>query len=705
MFALVCFDHPFFENLTYNIPENFQGKSLLHCRVQVEVGKEKHVGLVVEVSANTIFSFDSQKKTKDINHEKIKPILRVIDKHAIITQEQMQLAKLSSDYYGNRLGQFLFAMIPSGRSYSKTALPWDEADDNSEEKKIHPLNKEQKKVFQDILNSDKQKTTTHLLYGVTGSGKTRVYIELIKHYVQEGFSVLLLLPEIAISYQLLSVLKPVFKNQLAYLHSSLSTAQRFSQYRRILNREANIVLGTRSAVFAPLQNIGLIIFDEEHDSSFKQNRQPRYNAKRIAHIRLNQNLKNFSAQHPRLPLSLLLASATPSVESYYYAQQNIFSLHRLTKRATGLSLPNLIFSQLEEYHDHQILTELSMEKMREHLGQGNQVLIILNRRGHSNYAFCRSCKEREGCPNCSVALSYHEEKNSDTKQKQTFLKCHLCGYQKPYTGICSHCGKKLKLVGKGTQKAENFIEKHFSQFSYARLDHDSASQKDYSKDVIQAMHDKKIDILLGTQMIAKGFDLPHVTLVIIANADIGLNLPDFRAMERVFQLLVQSAGRSGRHNKGEVVIQSAQPDHYVLQSVFHNNHELFYNQEIEMRKTFGYPPFTKMIRYVLLSKDEESVQKMAAQFSLWLEEQKNSTSLFAASEKNLSEQLPSQILPLQEAPLYRLNKEFRFHLLAKDNSPKKLFFFVSLLEEFSKRFIAKGKNVRDEIDVDPLDVL
>lgn len=677
MFVLVYFDHPHIDALTYSVPNKLRNRNILYCRVEVEVATQKQIGLVL--------SSQDLPNVEDKTNTKIKDILRIIDKEAIVQEQQVELAKKACDYYKTNIGHFLFAMIPSGRRHTQTAMP----SFDSQQKKLVALNPSQQEIVQKVLHQKNNKLQTHLIYGITGSGKSRVYIELVQKYLDAGLGVIFLLPEIAISYQLLQVLKPQFQEQMAYLHSSLSTSQRFQEYQKILKGQARLVLGTRSAIFAPVQQLGLVIFDEEHDSSYKQNRSPRYNAKRIAYMRLEQS------QNLPLPASIILGSATPSLESYYYAHKNFFHLHLLTKRATGFALPKLVLSQLDDFHEHQIFTEFTMQTMHKHLQQGNQVLVVLNRRGHSNYAHCRHCGQVEGCPHCSVSLSYHQ--NQD---KSGFLKCHLCGYQKPYDAVCSSCQNKLKLKGKGTQKVENFLELHFSQYSFARLDHDSAREKDYTQDVIEAMQQRKISILLGTQMIAKGFDLPHVTLVVIANADIGLNLPDFRSYERVFQLLVQSAGRSGRHEAGEVIIQTAQPDHYVIQSVLQNDHRNFYQQEVQIRRDFLYPPFAKMMRYVLLSPKEELLEQKAKQLEQWLTDYTSQNLLFG--DKPL---LPQQILGPQPAPLYRLNKEYRIHLLAKDHNQEPLFVLMEILKQFSEKYVHKEKDIRYELDVDPLDVL
>lgn len=700
VYLQVCVDHPYLSLLTYSYCAASSEKlsSFLYRRVEVfidEHGRQKkNKAIVVRVFASLadVIEINAEKKSFDI-----KTISRFIDKEAIVTQEQSELAQELADYYQCSWGQMLFAMLPAGRRY--TAVQEKEQKENHFS--LPALNEEQETAYQKILHSSPQKIHTHLLYGVTGSGKTRLYIELIKRYMEKNYSVIFLIPEIAISYQIYSVLKPIFQETLAYLHSSLSTSSRLREYKKIQHGKAKVILGTRSAVFAPAQNLALIIFDEEHDASFKQNRKPRYNAKRVAYMRLQKILQQTTKTATDvLPLQIVLGSATPSVESYYLATQNIFQLHRLQKRATGFLQPQLFLSSLNLYHDEQIFTSFTVEKMRQHLQKGNQIFIILNRRGHSNYAFCRNCHKSEGCPHCSVALTYHQKNKSNNANG--VLKCHLCGFEKPYNGECSSCGKKLKLVGKGIQKIENVLEKNFSDIPFARLDQDSAAERGYSQEILEAMRAEKIQILLGTQMIAKGFDMPKVTLVVIANADHGLHLPDFRSGERVFQLLVQSSGRSGRHSRGEVIVQSADPDHYVLQSVLYYDYEAFYQKEINLRKTFGYPPFKKLLRFLVLSKNEVLLQELKEKLLHWLDELQSPLALFSENSK---EQLPQEILPPQEAPLYRLNSDYRVHLLAKDVSHEKLLAFAWQLNGFAKRYVQSHADTRYEIDMDPLDIL
>jgi primosomal protein N' (replication factor Y) len=382
----------------------------------------------------------------------------------------------------------------------------------------------------------------------------------------------------------------------------------------------------------------------------------------------------------------------------YFAKSGLFQLHTLKKRATGQQMPEIhipLHHLADEGSD--ILSPFMVKKMEDHFSRGNQVILILNRRGYSNCAFCPQCESNVMCPHCSVSLTHHRENTGGN-----ILKCHLCGYKEDYKGFCNHCGSRLRLLGKGIQKVEDALEFHFPKKVFARMDQDSVSAKGYAEDVLEAMIERKIDILVGTQMIAKGFDLPGVTLVGLLNADIGLSLPDFRASERVFQLLVQASGRAGRHSGGEVVMQTMQPHHYSIEAAKNADYEVFYNQEIELRSQMNYPPFCRLLRILFRSKNEENLWHYANRVKIHIQEIYSKNSLF--DENPLSE-FPAEVLGPVDAPLYKINNEYRVHILVKDKSVDRLRDFGKNVRTYYHSQRRKFEDIRAEFDLDPMDVL
>ena len=678
--AKVCFNQAIDESFSYLVSEKLQSKIHLYQRVAVNFAGEKSVALVLELS----------NEQADEGYE-LKPVERIIDKEPILNQEQVELANKVSNYYLCSMGEALFTMIPGGRRLRRpdenqfSETPVDLSN-------LPPLLPDQEKAVKAILASEQGKREAHLIFGVTGSGKTRIYIELIQNYLRAGLGSIFLLPEIALSYQFLDQLKPIFKENLAILHSRLTASERLQEYKRIQNKEAQVVVGTRSAIFAPVSKLGLIILDEEHDSSYKEHSSPKYFVKRIAWMRLKQ--RESKSNRGSLGLNMVLGSATPAIESYYLAKNNLIKMYVLKKRAKGFTLPEIFVPKHDSSkQDSHLFSLLLKEKIENHLKAKNQVLLLLNRRGHSNYAFCTNCEEALGCPNCSVTLTYHRPFKSGEIAN---LKCHLCGYEIEYYRFCKTCHGPLKLVGKGTQRVEENLETLFQEARFARLDQDSAASKDFSKDVLQAMRDQELDILIGTQIIAKGFDLPKVTLVGIINADIGLSLPDFRAPERVFQFLTQASGRAGRHQKGEVVIQTMQPNHYAIHFALNQEYEAFAEEELDIRSAMKFPPFTRLFRVLFKSEDENTVLEAGKKFDQFLIELKQNNSLFAEQET-----MPAEILGPTQAPIYKIQNKYRMHLIAKDNDQ-------TILTDFAReirRFFKGRSGISWELDLDPIDLL
>lgn len=446
-------------------------------------------------------------------------------------------------------------------------------------RKSHPLalNADQQTAVDQLDRAiEDQKNLTFLLEGVTGSGKTEVYLQAMAHALKNGKTALLLVPEITLTPQIVSRIRSRFGDQVAMLHSAMSSGERYDEWQRINSGQAKVVVGVRSAVFAPLTNIGLIIMDEEHDSSYKQDDVPRYQTRDVAKWR---------AKYNHCPV--VLGSATPSLESRARAMKGVYKLLTLPHRFNHHALPHVtIVDMKKEFAHHQsILSQKLTDLVRDRLQKHEQIILLLNRRGYSSFVMCRDCGYVPQCPNCDVSLTMHKDTHT--------LNCHLCGHKEPIPTECPRChSTRIRHFGVGSQQLEEQVKKLFPTARVLRMDVDTTRKKGAHEAIINQFGAHKADILLGTQMIAKGLDFPEVTLVGVLNADSALKFPDFRSSERTFQLLTQVSGRSGRANKqGEVVIQTFNPDHYAIQLAKTQDYEKFYQTEMRIRRLGKYPPY------------------------------------------------------------------------------------------------------------------
>ncbi len=466
------------------------------------------------------------------------------------------------------------------------------------------LNEEQQKVYEKIKGGF-HTNKTYLLHGVTGSGKTEVYIKLIKEVLKEGQTALVLVPEISLTPQLIERFTGVFQKNIAVLHSGLSDAEKYDEWRKILKEEVSIVIGARSASFAPLKNIGIFILDEEHSESYKQENNPRYHA-------LDVILKRSEIHNA----PVVLGSATPSLSTMARAHKKVFEYTYLSKRAKDSVLPEVYLVDMAEENkkNHPIISRLLENKITEKIEKKEQVMILLNRRGYSTTLTCSNCGFTYRCPNCQITLTYHKKVNQ--------LRCHYCGYTKYYNPLCPNCHEKgLNDYGMGTEKLEEYLGKKFPMAKIIRMDRDTTAKKGTHEQIIADFQTQKYDILLGTQMISKGLDFPNVTLVGILNADATLNIPDYKSNEKTFALLSQTCGRAGRNNKkGEVVLQTFNPDNYIMKCVSKNDYFAFYKYEMNIRKTLKYPPFYYLANLIFKSKDYEKVAKEAKKAKSYLEQ-------------------------------------------------------------------------------------
>ncbi len=542
---------------------------------------------------------------------------------------------------------------------------------------LYELSSEQQEVYEGIKSKMRSQNPI-LLHGVTASGKTEVYFKLIKDVIDSGKNVLFLAPEIALASQLTKRLARKFGiNDVAIWHSSISDGEKYDVWQRLYNNEIKILAGARSAVFAPLQNIGLIIIDEEHEGAYKQtNPAPRYDARVVAR-RL--------AQFHQAPL--LLGSATPDVSTYYYALNNN-NLFQMLKRYNNAPLAKPEVINMQEYGKaayRGIISKPLQTEIKTAVENGNQAILLMNRRGYSTYTQCKSCGTVIECPDCSIPMVWH----SSVKK----LKCHYCNKEMSFPDYCPVCGSDaLSNSGSGTQKIEVLVKELFPEYRIERIDSDILTKKNAHIELLNKFQKGDIDVLVGTQMIAKGLDNPNVTLVGVISADTGFSVPDFRASERGFQLLTQVAGRAGRGEyKGKVLFQTYNPDYYAFQTAKSQNYEKFFETEIKARQEFDYPPFSQIIRLILSSLNNYRAEKSAMEIALRLN---TMTEKFGFTEY-------LETLGPTPCIIAKINGFYRFQILIKNKLSQKGHDFVS-------RFLDKitlPKDIKLAIDVDPLDIL
>ena len=523
------------------------------------------------------------------------------------------------------------------------------------------LTKEQHNVVDEVINN---KSNIYLLHGVTGSGKTEVYMEIIDNYLKQGKTAIVLVPEISLTPQMVNRFQSRFGKKIAALHSALSDGEKYDEWRRIYRKEANIVIGARSAIFAPLENIGVIIIDEEHSDSYKQSDpNPRYNAKDVALIRAKYH-----------NCSVLLGSATPSLETMARAQKGVYKLLKLPNRINGKKLPLVkIIDMNEETKKTQghFSNEL-LEEIKKKLEKKEQIILLLNRRGYSTFITCKNCGYTFKCPNCEITLTYHKTSNT--------LRCHYCGYGEKVYEKCPKCNEKsLNNLGVGTEKIEEELKALINNCKILRMDYDTTSRKGKHEEMINAFKNQEYDILLGTQMVAKGLDFSNVTLVGVINADTSLNIPDFRSSENTFSLLSQVAGRSGRSEKeGIVMIQTFNKDHYAISLSQKHDYNKFYEKEMQIRKQLKYPPYYYLCNIRISGKDANY---------LYNESLKIKRSL----ERNLETTI---ILGPSTSSLFKLNNIYRYNILLKYKQENRLPDILNKIIDHYK------SNVRIKVDID-----
>ena len=534
------------------------------------------------------------------------------------------------------------------------------------------LNEEQQKVA-DIIKNDGKKF--YLLKGVTGSGKTEIYINLIKEAIKNGYGSLFLVPEISLTTQMTERLEKQFSDSVAILHSKLTDAEKRKEWTYIRTGEKKIVIGARSAIFAPVQNLKYIIIDEEHENTYKQDNNPRYHTKNVA-------IKRALIEGD---VKVIFGSATPSFESYYQAEKNDIELVELKERFNNAKMPTYEIVDLNNTPEN--FSEELLKEMSGALGRKEQVILILNRKAFANLLKCKDCGHIPVCPNCSISLSYYKYENK--------LKCNYCGYEKYFNGKCDACGsEKVMQIGTGTEKIEEEIKSYFPESRTVRVDSETVKTKKDYEDIYNDFKNHKYDIMLGTQIIAKGFHFPDVTLVGIINSDIILNFPDFRAGEKTFQLLTQSSGRAGRGSKdGKVIIQTFNEENEVIQNTVTRNYEGYYRKEMELRKILNYPPFGRLIIIVVSSEEEEGLEKKAKKFYNIL-----MAGLNIGTNPGGNEFVSEPF----KAPIYKINGRYRYQIFIKFNR-ENITKVKNVIRKAMNEY--KEKKIRISVDVDPVSML
>lgn len=534
------------------------------------------------------------------------------------------------------------------------------------------LNEEQQKVADTIKNGGKK---FYLLKGVTGSGKTEIYINLIKEAIKNGYGSLFLVPEISLTAQMTERLQKQFSDSVAILHSKLTDAEKRKEWTYIRTGEKKIVIGARSAIFAPVQNLKYIIIDEEHENTYKQDNNPRYHTKNVA-------IKRALIEGD---VKVIFGSATPSFESYYQAEKNDIDLVELKERFNNAKMPTYEIVDLNNTPEN--FSEELLKEMSGALGRKEQVILILNRKAFANLLKCKDCGHIPVCPNCSISLSYYKYENK--------LKCNYCGYEKYFNGKCDACGsEKVMQIGTGTEKIEEEIKSYFPESRTVRVDSETVKTKKDYEDIYNDFKNHKYDIMLGTQIIAKGFHFPDVTLVGIINSDIILNFPDFRAGEKTFQLLTQSSGRAGRGSKdGKVVIQTFNEENEVIQNTVTGNYEGYYRKEMELRKILNYPPFGRLIIIVVSSEEEEELEKKAKKFYNIL-----MAGLNIGTNPGGNEFVSEPF----KAPIYKINGRYRYQIFIKFNR-ENITKVKNVIRKTMNEY--KEKKIRISVDVDPVSML
>ena len=727
LIADIAVNAPLKQLFSYRVPDDLIDSVQVGMRVKIPFGRRTTIGFLLGLRQDQA--------------EGLKDLQEFLDEEPILTPELIKLLRWAADYYCHPIGQVVRTALPAGLGSEKTTTKiLTESIYKPLNQDIQPRGKKQKELMQFILRQksagltqirenfpsphavlkrlvevgalevskqeilrdpfvteklpeDKILTLNNaqnkaveaittaikknlfagfLLHGVTGSGKTEVYLQAVEQCLVTDRQALILVPEISLTPQLVARFRARFEKngvRIAVLHSGLSAGERYDAWREIVRNRIQIVIGARSAVFAPLQNLGLIVIDEEHESSYKQGEGFRYNARDLALVR---------GQQQKCPV--LLGSATPSFASYYRSENKALTRLTLATRVHSGALPKVELIDLREQITEGALANVLIEAIQQALEQREQVLLLLNRRGFAPFLLCADCGESFHCPNCDITLTFH--------QRQRQLRCHYCDYSEAVPEHCNKCqGLNIEPQGAGTERLEQELEELFPSAKIVRMDRDTTSRKGAHQKIMTEMLARKIDILVGTQMIAKGHDFPGVALVGVLGADSILNFPDFRSGERSFSLLTQVAGRAGRASGGgKVFIQSYNPEHYALTCAAEQDYHDFYQQELPFRQELGYPPCGHLVNLLFTGNNNKQVQAAAIQFANHL--------IYIAESV--------EVLGPSPCPLARLRGKSRYQILLKSPARPALRRLLNQLDDGIKRL---PKQVSLNIDVDPIDML
>jgi primosomal protein N' (replication factor Y) len=656
--AEVVFNLPLRKPLTYAIKEDLLPLIKIGQIVKAPLRQRQATGYLVDFV-----------KTSRIKN--LKAIEAIVELEPALDAESFFLAKKISDYYFCSLGQALDAMVPAVLRKMKKPRLLPEEPRETPAPFSHKLNSAQAKALQTILPYlEKQFYQVFLLFGITASGKTEIYLQAIEYLLKKGRTTIMLVPEISLTPQTQERFRQRFGSLVGVWHSRLTEKEKYHEWLRIKEGVVKVVIGTRSAVFAPLKNLGLIILDEEHDTSYKQQESPRYHAREVALMRARFN-----------QACVILGSATPSLESYYLSEKKVYLKLELPERIEKRKLPEVKLIDLRRRSlrrkGESLFSQVLTERIKKTLDKKEQAILFLNRRGFAPFVSCFHCGYVVKCPHCSVSLKFHF-----AKQK---LLCHYCHYEETPQELCPKCQKGyLHYRGIGTQKLESEISRLFPQAGVGRLDSDSAGKRLASQKILSEFQNAQIEVLIGTQMLTKGLDFPKVSLVGVVSADTALNLPDFRASEKTFSLICQVAGRAGRGSSpGEVIVQTYNPAHYAILASVTHDYKKFYDQEIVLRRELNLPPFTHLIKLTLRGRNEQAT--------------------FAASQKLrqiLEKKIAKQEEILGPAPetVARVRNLFRYNLLIKAHQPSAV---LKILPGALAEFGRHQKNFL-LVDVDPL---
>ena len=704
----------------YKIPEELKDKIKVGMKVYVPFGKMEVFGFVMEIVNSNDTEYDA------------KEIIRIDNEELVLSKELMDVGKYLSSITLCTLITAYQTMLPSSLKIKKQEHNYDKFDEylvltdklkameyickyprrmaqikainnilevgklNKKEvsseivkaleengiitiEKVskYRINKGSDEIVKKTLTEDQErvyksvdfnKYDTYLLYGVTGSGKTEVYIKWIEKCISEGKTAIMLVPEIGLTTQIAKRFYEAFGSDVAIFHSSLSEGEKYDEYLKILRGEVHVVVGTRSAIFVPFTNLGIIIIDEEDSSSYKQDNNPRY------HVR---DMAIYRGKYNNIPV--VLGSATPTLESKARADKGVYKLLKLSNRVGNAKLPiiHVIDMEGEMKKRNLIFSEFLQNKIREKLSRKEQVILLLNRRGFSTFITCSNCGYTYKCPSCDITLTFHKSTNN--------LICHYCGYQKKKDEVCPECHEaSLNYYGLGTEKLEEKIKEMYPDARVVRMDQDTTRNKGSHEKIIGEFKEYKYDILLGTQMISKGLDFPKVTLVGVINADASLNIPDYRSSEVTYSLLSQVAGRAGRSEMpGEVIIQTFNPDNYVIECVKSNNYDKFYLQEMNFRKKLRYPPYYYLVGIKVIGKVYEKTIEDARKVKKYLDDNLNKETI---------------VLGPTTASVFRFNNEYRMQIIIKYKFDDKL---MATLKDLDNIFSGNKDNYL-EIDFNPL---